>query len=64
MLVGDVAVIDVLESGEECGEVGAAWWLGWGVWVVGGDGVLDWAWINGGLGAKRVWGKYLRRTPF
>lgn len=48
VLVGDVTIIDVLESGEECGEVWAAgWWLVWGVWIGWGDIVLDWDGISG-----------------
>ena len=42
MFVGYVSGVDVFESGEEGGEVGAAGWtIGGGVGVGGGDVVFD-----------------------
>lgn len=49
MLVRYVCGVDMFESGEEGGEVGAAGWMvGGGVGVGSGDVVLDWG-REGGL---------------
>ena len=54
MLVGYVGGVDVFESGEEGGEVrAAAWAVGGGVGIGGGDVVLDWRRVVGSVVAVK-----------
>lgn len=61
--IGDIASVDVLEGGEEGGEIRATRWLGSAVFGWWGDVVFHWGFsrvVKEGLKSK----KHLRTKPF